>query len=50
MVRVYVNGDMEIKLKELREWMEEKEKKIRIVIAGDLNARKEVSEGWVWNG
>lgn len=37
-IRVYVNGDMESKLEELRRWMEGKEGDEKI-IGGDFNAR-----------
>lgn len=35
---MYVNGDMERKLEELREWMEEKDKGMKTIIGGDFNA------------
>ncbi|CAK9799089.1 Transposon TX1 uncharacterized 149 kDa protein [Anthophora plagiata] len=38
-VGVYVNKDLERKLGMLREWMEEKERGVRIIIGGDFNAR-----------
>jgi len=38
-VGVYVNGDMEKKLEELRGWMEEKEEGVKTIIGGDFNAR-----------
>jgi len=51
-VGVYVNKDMESKLEELREWMEEKERGIRNIIRGDFNARSgeewEMVEGEDW--
>lgn len=39
MVGVFVNGDMERKLEELREWMEEKKDGMRTLFRGDFNAR-----------
>jgi len=38
-VGVYVNKDSAGKLKELREWMEEKEEGVKIIIGEDFNAR-----------
>jgi len=40
-VEVYVNGDMERKLEEIREWLEGKEEGIKTVIGGDFNVRIE---------
>ena len=39
LVGVYVNGDLEEKLRQLREWMEEREEGVSVVIGGDFNAR-----------
>lgn len=39
LVGVYVNGDLEEKTRQLREWMEEREKGVRGLIGGDFNAR-----------
>lgn len=39
MVGMYVNKDMERKLKNLAEWMERKEKRIKTVIKANFNAR-----------
>lgn len=38
-IGVYVNKDLESKLEMLREWIEEKEERVRVVIGGDFNAR-----------
>lgn len=38
-VGMYVNRDMERKLKDLVEWMERKEKRIKMMIGKDFNAR-----------
>ena len=38
-VGVYVNKDLQRKLEELKEWMEEREEGVRMVIGGDFNAR-----------
>lgn len=36
---MYVNKDLESKLKMLKEWIQEKEERVRVVIGGDFNAR-----------
>lgn len=46
-VGIYVNGDMERKLEELREWMEEEGSGIKTIIGGDFNARTGTSGDWV---
>lgn len=46
-VGVYVNGDMEKKLRDLRGWIEEKQYKVRILIVGDFNAKTKKEEGSV---
>ena len=38
-IGVYVNKDLERKIGRLREWMEEKERGVRVVIGEDFNAR-----------
>lgn len=38
-IRVYVNRDLEMKLEELREWVEEREKGERVLVGEDFNAR-----------
>ncbi|KAI4480730.1 hypothetical protein M0802_014122 [Mischocyttarus mexicanus] len=38
-VAVYVNGDMDRKLEQIREWMEGKGREGRVIIGGDFNAR-----------
>jgi len=38
-VGVYVNGDLEKKLEKLKEWTEEKEERVRVLIGEDFNAR-----------
>jgi len=38
-VGVYVNRDLERKLEELKEWMDEREKGVKTIIGGDFNAR-----------
>lgn len=45
MVRVNVHEDMEKKLKELGEWIKEKEEEVRMVIKEDFNARTGCSKG-----
>lgn len=42
---MYVNGDMEKKLKELEEWIEGKEERVRMIIEDDFNARTGCSGG-----
>jgi len=53
-VGVYVNKDMERKLEELKEWMEEKEKGVRTLIGEDFNARAGDERGRIegedWEG
>jgi len=39
LVGVYVNGDLDEKMRQLREWMEEREEGVRGLIGGDFNAR-----------
>lgn len=41
MAGVYINGDMERKSEEMREWMEGKEDGVGMIIGGDFNARTE---------
>lgn len=36
---MYVNKDLKSKLEMLREWIEEKEEEVRVIIGGDFNAR-----------
>lgn len=36
---MYVNGDMEVKLDGLREWLERKEEGVRTVFGWDFNAK-----------
>jgi len=38
-VGISVNGDMEKKLEELKEWMEEWEEGVKTIIVRDFNAR-----------
>jgi len=38
-VGVYINGGIEVKLEDLREWMEGKGEKIKTIVGGDFNAR-----------
>lgn len=38
-IGVYVNNDLDKKLEKLREWMEEREEEVGIVIGGDFKAR-----------
>lgn len=51
---VNVNEDMEKKLKELGEWIEEKKEGVRMVIGEDFNARTRCSKGvgveWMGKG
>ncbi|CAK9816316.1 hypothetical protein ANTPLA_LOCUS8955 [Anthophora plagiata] len=49
-VGVYVNKDLERKLGMLREWMEEKERGVRIIIGGDFNARTGSQGGRIQKG
>jgi len=46
-VGVYVNRDLERKLEELKEWMDEREKGVKTIIGGDFNARTGVEGGKV---
>ncbi|XP_029176468.1 cilia- and flagella-associated protein 251-like [Nylanderia fulva] len=39
LVGVYINGDLEEKLEEMNEWMEEEGDRVRTIIGGDFNAR-----------
>lgn len=36
---MYVNKDLESKLEMLKEWIQEKEERVRVVIEGDFNAK-----------
>lgn len=38
-VGVYVSGDIEKKLREVEQWLEDKEKGVKIILGGDFNAR-----------
>jgi len=38
-VKVYVNGNMEKKLEELKEWMKESEEGVKTMIGGDFKAK-----------
>ncbi|XP_054015956.1 golgin subfamily A member 6-like protein 24 [Hylaeus anthracinus] len=46
MIGVYVNKDLQKKLERMREWMEEREKGVRVIVGGDLNARTGTQGGW----
>ncbi|XP_053985486.1 uncharacterized protein LOC128879936 [Hylaeus volcanicus] len=37
MIGVYVNKDLQKKLERMREWMEEREKGVRVIVGGDLD-------------
>lgn len=39
LICIYVNKDLERKLEKLREWMEEEEEGVRVLIGEDFNAR-----------
>lgn len=39
LVGVYVNGDLEEKMNQLREWMEDRVEGVKMLIGGDFNAR-----------
>lgn len=45
-IGVYVNGDMDKKLNRLREWMEDGEEGVRVLVGGDFNARTGTEGGW----
>ena len=49
-VGVYVNGDLQKKLEDIGEWMEERERGVRVMIGGDFNARTGEEGGWVMGG
>lgn len=38
-IGVYVNADVERKLEEMREWIEGREERVRMIFEGDFNAR-----------
>jgi len=38
-VGIYVNGDMEKKLEELKEWMKKREEGVKTIIGRDFKAR-----------
>lgn len=37
---MYVNKDLESKLEMLKEWIQEKEERVRVVIGGNFNANR----------
>lgn len=43
---INVNSDIERKLENLKDWIEEKDKRIKTMIGGDFNARTGTSGGW----
>lgn len=38
-IGIYINKDMDEKVKEMKEWMEGKEKRVKVLIRADFNAR-----------
>lgn len=44
MVRVYVNRDLERKLEDMREWTEERDGQVKVVIGGVLTRGRERRE------
>lgn len=44
LVGVHVNKDLEEKMERLKEWMENREKEVKVLIRGDFNAREEKGE------
>lgn len=44
-VGVYINGDMEKKLETIKDWMEEKDERIKTIIGGDFNAQNRSGGG-----
>lgn len=48
-VGVYVNGDLELKLGYLKDWMEGREEGVLTIIGGDFNARTGNRRG-IWSG
>ncbi|XP_077280504.1 uncharacterized protein LOC143907534 [Temnothorax americanus] len=49
-VGVYINKDMDRKLEDLKEWVEEIERGVRVLIGGDFNARTGKEGGFVEEG
>lgn len=39
MIGIYVRKDLKEKLERIRDWIEEREERVRIMIGGDFNAR-----------